>query len=96
MSLLAEYNLPFAISFGLMVLALVLQVIGLGDFDFGGDVELDIDLDGDIDADAIEVPEAGLGGALLTLLGMCCMERAAVLATTSLFRPRIARDAVHI
>ena len=29
----------------------------------------DIDLDGDIDADAIEVPEAGLGGALLTLLG---------------------------
>ena len=70
MSLLAEYNLPFAISFGLMVLALVLQVIGLGDFDFGGDVELDIDLDGDIDPDAIEVPEAGLGGALLTLLGL--------------------------
>lgn len=70
MSLLAEYNLPFAISFGLMVLALVLQVIGLGDFDFGADVEHDIDLDGNVDADAMAMPDTGLGGALLTLLGL--------------------------
>lgn len=71
MSLLADYNLPFAIAFGLMVLALVLQLIGVGDFDFGGDVELEIDLDAaDFDADAVEAPSAGLGGALLTLLGL--------------------------
>ncbi len=71
MSLLADYNLPFAIAFGLMVLALVLQVIGLGDFDFGGDVELDLDLDApDFNADAVEAPSAGFGGALLTLLGL--------------------------
>ena len=71
MSLLADYNLPFAIAFGLMVLALVLQVIGIGDFDFGGDVELDLDLDApDFNADAVEAPSAGFGGALLTLLGL--------------------------
>lgn len=71
MSLLADYNLPFAIASGLLVLALVLQLIGLGDFDFGGDVDLDLDLDAaDFDADAVQVPEAGLGGAILTLLGL--------------------------
>ena len=71
MSLLAEYNLPFAISFGLMVLALVLQLIGLGNFEFGGDVELELDLGAaDFDANAVEVPSAGFGGALLTLLGL--------------------------
>ncbi len=69
MSLLADYNLPFAISFGLMVLALALQLIGLGDFDLGGDVDLDIDAP-DFDADAVEAPSAGFGGALLTLLGL--------------------------
>lgn len=71
MSLLAEYNLPFAIAFGLMVLALLLQLIGLGDFDFGGDVDLDVDIDAaDFDAEAVEAPSAGIGGALLTLLGL--------------------------
>ncbi|MGB3797019.1 MAG: OB-fold-containig protein [Alteraurantiacibacter sp.] len=71
MSLLAEYNLPFAISFGLMVLALVLQLIGLGDFDFAGDVDVDLDVDAvDFDANTVEAPSAGFGGALLTLLGL--------------------------
>ncbi|MWV28343.1 YqiJ family protein [Aurantiacibacter rhizosphaerae] len=69
MSLLADYNLPFAIAFGLMVLALVLQLIGLGDFDFGGDVDLDVDAP-DFDADSVEAPSAGFGGALLSLLGL--------------------------
>lgn len=69
MSLLADYNLPFAISFGLMVLALLLQLVGLGDFDFGGDAELDLD-GADFDANAVEAPSAGFGGALLTLLGL--------------------------
>lgn len=69
MSLLADYNLPFAISLGLMALALVLQLIGLGDFDFAGDADIDFDA-ADFDADAVEAPSAGLGGALLTLLGL--------------------------
>ncbi|MFB0611095.1 OB-fold-containig protein [Aurantiacibacter poecillastricola] len=69
MSLLADYNLPFAISFGLMVLALLLQLVGLGDFDFGGDVEFDVDAP-DFDAEAAEATSAGFGGALLTLLGL--------------------------
>ena len=63
MSLFAEYNLPFAIALGVMVLFLVLQLIGLGDFDFDADGELDADLDG-------EVPSIGIGGAILTLLGL--------------------------
>ncbi len=73
MSLLADYNLPFAISFGLMVLALVLQLIGLGDFDFAGDAEIDVDLDvdaPDFNAAAVEAPSAGFGGAVLLLLGL--------------------------
>lgn len=70
MSLLADYNLPFAIAMGLIVLALVLQLVGLGDFEFGGDVDLDIDAGADVDLDAIEAPSAGIGGALLTLLGL--------------------------
>lgn len=69
MSLLADYNLPFAIASGLLVLALLLQLVGLGDFDFGGDLDLDLDA-ADFDAEAVEVPDAGLGGALLTLLGL--------------------------
>lgn len=67
MSLFAEYNLPFLISFGIMVLLAIMQLIGLGDFDFGGDVDLDLDADLDGDADPTS---AGLGGALLTLLGL--------------------------
>ena len=73
MSLLADYNLPFAISFGLMVLALVLQLIGLGDFDFAGDAEIDVGLDvdaPDFNAAAVEAPSAGFGGAVLSLLGL--------------------------
>lgn len=65
MSLLADYNLPFAMAFGVMALALLLQLVGLGDFDFLGDVEVDAGTD----ADAI-VPDAGIGGAILTLLGL--------------------------
>lgn len=52
-----------------MVLALVLQLIGLGDFEFGGEVDLDIDAP-DFDADSVEAPSAGFGGAVLTLLGL--------------------------
>lgn len=67
MSLFADYNLPFAIAMGLMVLLALLQVIGLGDFD----VDADLDLDADLDADAIGDPtSAGIGGAITTLLGL--------------------------
>ncbi len=67
MSLFADYNLPFAIALGVMLLLGLLQVIGLGDFDFGGDIDLDAD------ANAAEIGDptsAGLGGALTTLLGL--------------------------
>ncbi len=61
MSLLADYNLPFAISFGIMVLLALLQLTGLGDFDTGADLDLDTDLD---------PTSATLGGAITTLLGL--------------------------
>ena len=64
MSLLADYNLPFAIAAGLMLLALVFQLVGLGDYDLGGDVDLDTGMDG------ADPTSAGVGGALLTLLGL--------------------------
>ena len=64
MSLFADYNLPFAIAMGLMLLLVLLQVIGLGDFDAAPD--LDLDADGDIG----DPTSAGLGGAITTLLGL--------------------------
>ena len=60
MSLFADYNLPFAIAMGLMVLLLVLQLVGIGDFD----------LDADVDPDVGDPTSAGLGGALVSLLGL--------------------------
>ena len=62
MSLFADYNLPFLIAAGLMVLALVLQLVGLADWDIAGEPDLDVD--------AADSGSAGLGGALLTLLGL--------------------------
>lgn len=72
MSLFADYNLPFAIALGVMLLLGFLQIIGLGDFDFGGDVEIDLDANFDVDADGIvaDPTSAGFGGALTTLLGL--------------------------
>ncbi len=72
MSLFADYNLPFAIALGVMLLLGLLQFIGLGDFEFGGDVEIDLDADFDVDADGVvgDPTSAGLGGALVTLLGL--------------------------
>ena len=64
MSLLADYNLPFAIALGLMLLLGLLQFVGVGDFDFGPDI--DLDTDGEIG----DPTSAGLGGALTTLLGL--------------------------
>ncbi|GGD54434.1 DUF1449 family protein [Erythrobacter arachoides] len=62
MSLFADYNLPFAIAIGVMLVLGLLQFVGLGDFD----------LDADLDADAAagDPTGAGLGGALTTLLGL--------------------------
>lgn len=66
MSLFADYNLPFAIAAGVMLVLGLLQVIGLGDFDFGIDADLDADADGAL----ADPTSAGLGGALATLLGL--------------------------
>lgn len=63
MSLLAAYNLPFLIAFGAMLAVLVLQFLGLGEFDL--DADLDADTDGVADAGSV-----GVGGALVTLLGL--------------------------
>ncbi|KLE35822.1 OB-fold-containig protein [Aurantiacibacter luteus] len=60
MSLFADYNLPFAVALGLMVLLGLLQLVGIGDFD----------LDADVDADVGDPTSAGLGGAITTLLGL--------------------------
>lgn len=60
MSLLAEYNLPFAIALGLMLLFAILQFVGIGDFDGEVDLDLDIEADG----------ASGLFGGLTTLLGI--------------------------
>lgn len=69
MSLLADYNLPFAIALGAMLLLGLLQVIGLGDlFDFGPDFDLDADLE--FDGEIADPTSAGLGGAITTLLGL--------------------------
>lgn len=72
MSLFADYNLPFAIALGVMLLLGLLQVIGLGDWDVVGDVELDVDLDADLDFDGdfADPTSASLGGAILSLLGL--------------------------
>lgn len=65
LSLLADYNLPFAVALGLMVLFFLFQLVGLGDFDF--DADIDVDADAGMDADPTS---AGFGGAILTLLGL--------------------------
>ncbi|MEO0462725.1 MAG: YqiJ family protein [Pseudomonadota bacterium] len=65
MSLLADYNLPFMIALGLLLLISVAQIVGLGDmFDAG-----DADVDFDVDPDGV----AGGGGfidAAFSLLGL--------------------------
>ena len=50
MSLLADYNLPFAAALVLMVLIALLQLLGLGHA-FG---DVDVDVDGDIDVGAFD------------------------------------------
>ena len=62
MSLFADYNLPFAAALGIMLVLAIIQLVGLGDFEF----DAEVDLEADVDADA-----AGLGVAdgLLSLIG---------------------------
>lgn len=60
MSLLADYNLPFACALGLMLLFAVLQFVGIGDFDSEVDLDIEIEPDG----------ATGLLGGLTTLLGI--------------------------
>ena len=60
MSLLADYNLPFAIAFAAMLVLAVVQFIGLG----GHHLDIDHDLGAETGG------SAGLGEALTTLLGI--------------------------
>ena len=65
MTWLADYNMPFAIALGLMLVLALLQIVGVGDvFDAG------IDIDADIDTDLDATGAAGTGGAITTLLGI--------------------------
>ena len=61
MAIFADYNLPFAIALGLMLLLALLQIVGVGDI-----FDSDVDLDTDVDAGQV----AGIGGAVTTLLGI--------------------------
>lgn len=65
MTWLADYNLPFTVALGLMLVLALLQIVGVGDF-FDADVDLDLDVEPDLDA----AGAAGIGGALTTLLGI--------------------------
>lgn len=65
MTWLADYNLPFAIALGLMLVLAVLQILGVGDL-FDADAAPDAELAGNLDP----ASAAGLGGAVTTLLGI--------------------------
>lgn len=65
MSLLADYNLPFAAALVLMVLIALLQLFGVADM-FG---DADFDMDADVDGHAAG-HGTGAGDGLLSLLGI--------------------------
>lgn len=66
MSLLADYNLPFAAALVLMVMLAIAQAVGLGDM--FGDVDIDVDVDADVDADV--ALHAGPLDGLVSLFGI--------------------------
>lgn len=71
MGLLADYNLPFAIAFGAMLLLSVMQIIGVGDlFDLDTDLDLDADVDVGAEAGADFDGGATVMGGITTLLGL--------------------------
>lgn len=49
MTLLAEYNLPFAVALALMVLLAAVQLLGLGGWSIDADADSDLDADGAAD-----------------------------------------------
>jgi hypothetical protein len=72
MSLLADYNLPFAIAFGAMLLLSLMQIIGVGDL---FDLDADLDIDADLDAAAADASAdfdggTSIMGGITTLLGL--------------------------
>ncbi|MEL1250634.1 YqiJ family protein [Aurantiacibacter gilvus] len=71
MSLLADYNLPFAIAFGAMLLLALIQIIGVGDlFDLDADLDIDADLDSPNGSGADFDGSASIMGGITTLLGL--------------------------
>ena len=71
MTLLADYNLPFAIAFGAMLLLAVIQIIGVGDlFDLDADLEIDADIDAPDVSGAEFDGSASIMGGITTLLGL--------------------------
>lgn len=65
MTLLADYNLPFAIAFGAMLLLSLMQIIGVGDL-----FDLDANIDADVEAAADFDGSTSIMGGITTLLGI--------------------------
>ena len=63
MELLADHNLPFTAALGVMLVLAVIQLVGLGDFDFDGGA--DLELEADVEAGA----SLGLADGLFSLIG---------------------------
>lgn len=64
MSWLADTHLPFTAALGLLLILTLLQIVGVGGL-FDADADVDLDADGALDTGSV-----GLGGVLLTLLGI--------------------------
>lgn len=67
MSLFADYNLPFAVALGIMVLLAVAQFLGVSDMLDGADADVDLDVDFDADTDLSSV---GAVDGLMSLIGL--------------------------
>lgn len=69
MTLLADYNLPFAAALFFMLLLAIAQAVGVTDM-FDGDVSVDTDLDADFDGEVDGVGHAGVIDGLFGFLGL--------------------------
>jgi len=67
MTLLAAYNLPFAIALLALIIVSILQILGLGDLFDSGDAEFDFELEVDAEGAA---PSGGFLESAFSLLGL--------------------------
>lgn len=67
MSLLADYNLPFAAALVLMALIALVQAVGLGGFELDAEADVGADLDAQTGGSG---SDAGVSGGIASLLGL--------------------------